>query len=105
MSDFTISKSMRLPSLIADLSDANGPINLASVSAVKFYMSKNSVSKIAGSVCVVVNPSAGTVRYDWGVSDTNVTGIFQAQFEITVSGKTQRIPDDGYLEINIQPAD
>jgi len=106
MPDFSITVGATRPSIIVQLCDADGPINLASVSDVKFYMSKNAVPIITGAACSVQDSANGIVRYDWIADDTAEPGLCFGQFELTYSAdsSTQRIPDEGYTEILIQPA-
>lgn len=102
MADFNTTVNNRLASLIVDLSSAEGPINLSN-STVAFSMGKNGIRKINAAACTILSASNGTVRYDWSSSDVDTAGLFQGQFIVTTAGKTQAIPDEGYLYVNIQP--
>jgi hypothetical protein len=80
------------PSVSAILrhSDSTTPINLTGCT-VNFQMRRQD-DKVytVNSACVVTNPVAGTVRYDWGVNDLMSPGDYLIQFEVTFSdGKKQ----------------
>ena len=103
MATFYIKKGDRLPSLAATLKDSDGlAINLTGAT-VQFRMKKRgaSAAKFTSSAAVV-SPSAGTVRYDWGSTDTNEAGVFDGEFVCTFAGSLQTVPSNGYVTVEVQ---
>lgn len=103
MANWYMTQNNRRPSITAQLYSATGPIDLTGATGVKFVMSRNGVSKIDASA-TIVTAATGKVRYDWGATDTNTPGVFNAHFEITwSSGITQDVPNDRYDQVIILP--
>jgi hypothetical protein len=102
-SDFTIKRWDRLPSIAATLTDALGaPVDISS-STVKFIMSPTpgGGTPIISASAVIVN-GAGQVRYDWLTADTDVSGSYVAEWEVTFpNGKKQTFPSASYNTVLI----
>jgi hypothetical protein len=83
--------------------DKDRSINITGAS-VKFNMrdaSDNSVKISAGSV-TTVSSTAGRVKYSFGVLDTNTSGNFEGEFQVTfVGGQVETFPNDGYIKVII----
>jgi hypothetical protein len=101
MADVNIKKGDREPSISATLKAANAPINLTGAT-VKFIMR----SRVDGTIvkvnaaAVVVSAVAGTVRYDWGATDTDTPGLYDGEFEITKSGGNKiTCPNARHLDV------
>lgn len=93
----------RLPELVVECFDADGPADVSGASAVAFYM-----ESMTGTT--VVNGTAGSVagqnklRYAWGASDTTTPGVYRAWFQVTVGGLKWSFPNrarDGELSVII----
>jgi hypothetical protein len=108
--DFSIKENDLLPTLDATLSDEAGPIDLQG-STILFIMSTGTgatpkVSATASSMQVGdgSDGSKGKVRYSWVEGDTDETGSYIAEFEVTVSGgKKLTVPNRGYIRVRIIP--
>ncbi len=89
------------PALRATLKDADGPVNLTGLT-VRFLMRDTDGVLKASGVCTLVDAANGVVSYAWQSGDTDTTGDFTAEFEVTVSvGRTRTFPNGGYVHITI----
>lgn len=103
MADFTLKANDRLPSIAAVLATGSGtPLNLTGA-AVKFIMrAKTGGAPKVNTAAVIVDATAGSVRYDWTATDTNTAGSWQAEWQITWSdGKQQTVPTLTYHTIDV----
>lgn len=101
--DFFIKRRDQLPEIVAILKDAtNAVINLSGCT-VRFIM----VSKLDGSTAVdapatVVDAVNGKVKYAWIVGDTDESGSFNAEWEVTFgSGLAETFPNSSNLQVKI----
>lgn len=79
------------------------PFNLTGSSAV-FSMKRvgATTNKIDDVAANISDPTNGIVEYPWGASDTDTEGKYRGEFVITLpSSKILKIPQDGYITINI----
>lgn len=98
---FKIKRNDREPSILAVLKQGGLPMNLTGCS-VRFLMRSNvsGTTLKVDAAANIVDPVAGTVRYDWAGVDTDTEGHYIAEWEITkVGGKKISVPTDGYLQI------
>lgn len=101
MADFHIKKGDRLPSLTAILYDGEGAFDeLATASGVVFKMVSGATTKTGNAV--IVDGLLGKVRYDWAAGDTDTAGVFNAEFVVTIGGKEQTFPVDGYFTVEVE---
>lgn len=102
LTTFNIKQNDRLPSLSATLTTVDGTAVDLTGGTVKLLMRSKGGSVKVNSAAVIVNPTSGAVRYDWGATDTDAVGTYQAEFEFTDgSGKKETFPNDGYLAVVI----
>jgi hypothetical protein len=102
VSDFSIKRHDRLPSIQATLTyPGSTPVDLTS-STVKFIMKLPSGAVKVNAAAVLVTPTSGVVRYDWLAIDTDVAGTYDGEWEVTFSsGKKQTFPTTGYHSIAV----
>jgi len=106
MADFTIKRNDLLPILEAILRDANeNPVDLTDATGVVFHMREEAgaAMKITdGLAAIGSNPAAGQVSYAWQTDETDTSGIFLAEFEVTwTGGKIQTYPSKGYISVEV----
>lgn len=105
--DFNIKRHDTAPPLRVVLADGNAePLNLSDVTILKFFMrdqnATDGTNKINGAIASIEDATTGKVRYDWVVGDTNVSSLFEGEWELTkADGSVETIPNDGYLAIAI----
>lgn len=103
---FYIKRNDTLPNLDVALSDDRGrPTDLSSISGVVFNMRSavDNSAKISGTAASVLDASRGEVRYAWSASDTDTSGTYEGEFQVTFSnGDIQTFPDDGFIQVIIE---
>jgi hypothetical protein len=104
---FHIKRNDRRPVLTVICRDGNGgAIDLSTATAVTFNMKKHSdgTVKIAGGAGTIDSPTTGQVSYAWAASDTNTSGIYLGEFEVTygANGDETYPNDEPGIIINIQ---
>jgi lysophospholipase L1-like esterase len=84
------------------ITNLNGSVVNLTGASVKFVMGKNK-TLITNAAATIVNATAGEVSYTLTETDTLVSGVFNAEFEVTFSnGKIKTYPSDGYIMVKIQ---
>lgn len=107
MTAFSMKRNDLLPALAATLKNPDGtPADLTSATAVVFNMVGESLGAaviINRAAVVIVDASAGLVRYDWAAGDTTSAGDYRAEFEVTYSpgAKPMTYPGRGYISVHI----
>lgn len=101
MGKFYIKKDDTASSFKATLQDSAGdPVNLIGAS-VKFIMAKGTTVKV-NAAATLVDAANGIVRYDWISGDTDTSGFFRAEWQVTDStSHIQTFPNPGYDEVII----
>ena len=92
------------PALVVTLKDATGAaVSLAGISAVRFHMSKLDGTTIVDQLATAApdqTATKGKVTYDWQDGDTDLAGIFAAEFEVDFGGGlVETFPNDSDLQI------
>lgn len=102
--DFRIKEGDRLPSLAATLTDNEGIFtDLASASGVVFKMvSTDGLTTKGPTAAVIVDGARGRVRYDWAAGDTDTAKVYNAEFVVTIAGKEQSFPVDGFFTVEVE---
>jgi hypothetical protein len=70
---------------------------------VRFLMKKadapaTAAAKVKRSA-VVVDAATRTLRYDWALGDTDTSGVYRGEFEVTANGRPETFPTDSYIDI------
>lgn len=98
MTRFVIKKGDRFPALEAAVGfDLTG----ATVAFVMTAKPHGGAVKVNSATATVVSATGGTVRYDWGATDTDTLGEYRAEFVATFAGGRRSYPQAGYLEIEV----
>lgn len=101
MGKFYIKMNDTASSFEAILQDSAGDAVDLTGASVKFIMAKGSTVKV-NAAAAVVTPASGIVRYDWIVGDTDESGFFRAEWQVTDStSHIQTFPNPGYDEVII----
>jgi hypothetical protein len=96
----TIKRNDTRDAIKATLSNESGPVNLDGAT-VRFLMSRRGVNKIDRQ-SQIQDAAAGIVWVTFEIGDTDETGLFQAEFEVTFSdGRIETFPNDGFILIDI----
>lgn len=92
--DFYIKRHDTQPPLVKNLLAADGqPVNLATATVV-FIMSAGPTLKVNRRPATVTNAAAGQVAYQWVGADTDTSGTYDGEFEVTYAvGGIQTFPN------------
>lgn len=104
MIDFFLAKGDSAPSIQVTLLNADEtPVDLTGCTVVFRTRPKNKSDVLSGGACTIVNATAGIVRYDWALTDTDPTGIYLGEWVVTfASGKEMTLPSDKPVEIQVR---
>lgn len=75
------------------------PVDLTGAT-VKFLMKKDSTLKV-NAVATLVDAAAGQVSYTWDTLDTDTSGTFNVEWEVSWGVNKQTFPNDSYLTVTI----
>jgi hypothetical protein len=106
---FTLKKNDTRPMFVAALRDKAGtgaeePLDLTGATEVLFLMRLESATGplVVTGTAEVTDAEEGVVQYEWSVGDTEISGTFVAEFQITwADGGIETVPNDGYVSIVI----
>lgn len=103
MADFTVKQNDTSPTISVVLKGANGsPIDLTGATVV-FKMGKSSGLLKVNETLVLSSPSSGRVTYDWAEGDTDTSGTYFGEFEVTYyNGKKETFPNTTPFTIAIK---
>lgn len=100
MQVFTIKRGDTSPSLVYSLRPTT--VSLAAAT-VRFKMrERGGGATLIDSPAVIVSNSPPVVRFDWAAGQTDKTGQFEAEFEVTnVDETVETFPNRDYIQIRI----
>ncbi len=102
--DFKIKRNDTRPAIQATLGSV---VNGDTITSVAFNMADTSGTLVvdAASATIVQQASAtqsAAVKYQWQAADTDTSGIYNAEFQVTFSdGRVETFPNEGYLKVQI----
>ena len=89
------------PAITATLTSGGTAVDLTGAT-VRFHMMDESKAVIVDAAATVVSAAAGTVKYDWAAGDTDTSGRFKAEWEVTFADATIRtFPVQGHTNVLI----
>lgn len=95
--DFVVKQHDTWPPIQVALSDQLGTIDLSTATQVKFLASSGLGGHDIDGICNVTNASVGELIYTWVTGDTQYTGDYEVEFEITWNdGTIETVPNDSY---------
>lgn len=100
--DITIKRGDTRNAIKAILKDSSGnPVNLENCH-VKFHMAPLNRPAVISRAAHIENAAAGEVWVVWAPGETDVAGIYRAEFEVTYDdGRRETFPNTGYISIQI----
>lgn len=100
---FNLKQNDTSPALQTTLLDGDGlPVSINGNNGVRFHMRAPAGAVKIDADAIVVDASAGIVRYNWLPEDTDTAGTFQAEFEVTYTDNSvETFPNLGYIDIVI----
>lgn len=101
---FYIKRNDTAPVIEEILKLGNVAINLTTATHVRFHLvfADTGVTKVNAEAVVVGPLTNGDVKYQWVAGDTDTSGVFKREWEITFAdGTVMTVPndEDGYLVI------
>lgn len=102
--NFYIKKGDTSPAIEATLRDGGGaPANIAG--AIVVFSMKNERTgalKVNRQAASIVSAPGGVVRYEWAEGDTDTSGRYLGEFEVTYDGGSiETFPNRGYLHVRV----
>ncbi len=103
MSSFIIKQGDLRPDLQVTLFDENGAAEDLTGETVKFrWQRKDKVGAAKIADATVVDALKGIVKYVWVAGDTDIAGLYRAEWVMLEAGKTKTYPASGYQEFLIE---
>lgn len=103
MASFFLKQDDTAPVLAYTTLDENKAVIVLTGATVTFYMQdENGIAVITAAAVTIVDAANGKVEYSWVAADSDVSGIFSAEFVITFGDGTIRTsPDPGWITVVI----
>lgn len=100
----TLKRNDTAPSFTATCTDSAGDAVDITGATIRFHMvgpAPSSAVKV-DAAATIVSGAAGTVRYDWQTGDTDTSGSYKAEVEVTFTDSTIRtFPTSNYSIVRI----
>ena len=101
-SDFYIKTGDTGPALRRTLLDTSGDAEDLTGATVAFHMESTDGVVVVDGSATLVDAANGVVQYEWQSGDTDESGTFFGEFEVTFSdGIVQSYPNDGDIRIGV----
>lgn len=101
--DVTMAQGDTLPMFSATLADANGPVDLASATAITISATGPQGIVFTDRACTL-GSGIGTVSYAWQAGDTAVAGWYQLQVKVAFGASVQHFPTAAPLIMEVAPS-
>ena len=100
--DITLKRGDTRHAIKAVLKDSDGaPVDLTGCT-VKFLMAPLGRPAVIDREVHVQDAEAGEVWVVWVPGDTDISGVYRAEFKVTYpDGRRETFPNSGYISINI----
>jgi len=105
VADFVIKQNDTSPDFQRTLLDSDGVAVPLTGATVRFHMydQMRTTAKIDGAA-TITDAANGVVVYSWAAGDTDTTGWYWGEFEVTFSdGSIETFPNTGYTSIKVSP--
>jgi hypothetical protein len=102
--DFFIKQGDTRSPYVRTLEDANlDPVNLAGAAVVYHMVSLGGAETVTGPA-TITDAANGQVTYSWQPNDTEVAGIYFAEWQVTFSGgAVETFPNGGHDLVLVSP--
>jgi 5-hydroxyisourate hydrolase-like protein (transthyretin family) len=77
------------------------PVNLTTATQVRFLMKKDAILKV-NAIATIADAAQGRVQYTWAAVDTDESGTYNVEWEVSWGTDKQTFPTEGYNTITIQ---
>lgn len=93
----------RLPSLSVTAVESDGtPYDLTGATVVfNMRTADGATVKVNRQAATLVDGPTGKLRYDWGSTDLDTAGDYDAEFECTIGGRRLTVPTNGWIQIRV----
>lgn len=97
MNIFTIKRGDTLPAIVTTLNEHAGAIDLSGCSVALFLAGILETDDELEFAAEVTDADTGAVQYQWESGDTDVSGVYQAEWQVTTAGgDILTVPNAGY---------
>lgn len=82
--------------------EAGEALDLSVYTAAKLLMRRRGATALKVNASAQIDAAASTVRYLWTAADTNESGVFFAEFELSeADGRKRTLPAEGHIRVEI----
>lgn len=101
--DFVLKKNDTTPQVVMSLMEEDGSDIDLTGATVRFHMTPyGSSTEKVDTTASILNAEKGIVQYTWIAGDTDTTGWYRAEFEVTYgTGEVESFPNSQDLVIQI----
>ena len=105
MSIFYMKQGDTSPSLRTTLKDSSAtPVNITGATVNMHMYTQDKVTVVIDAEMSISDAAGGVVTYDWQAGETDNSGWYWVEFEVTYSDATvETFPNSGYEAVKITP--
>lgn len=103
-SEFYIKRGDRLPALKGTIKNrVTGAAENLTGATLEFHMRnrQTGVLKVDAAAALDGAATLGRVKYEWGATDTDTVGAYDAEIEATFAGKPLSSPNDAHVTVYV----